>query len=85
MMPIPSAGASTLGGKFGPHRETTIRRIKSHAVVLCLKGTAELDFNCQAIAGLGPLSDEALGSASVTALVCSSSANRVSTRWRLTS
>ncbi len=35
------------------------RRMAEQAVVLCLQDTTELDFNGQAITGLGPLSDEA--------------------------
>jgi hypothetical protein len=42
-----------------PHREAAIRRMPPHPVVLCLQDTTELDFNGQAIQGLGPLSDEA--------------------------
>ena len=42
-----------------PHRQCTRARMAQHPVVLCLQDTTELDFNGQAIAGLGPLSDEA--------------------------
>ena len=42
-----------------PHRQCTRARMAGHAVVLCLQDTTELDFNGQAIEGLGPLSDEA--------------------------
>lgn len=42
-----------------PHRQCTRERIAVHPVVLCLQDTTELDFNGQAIAGLGPLSYEA--------------------------
>ena len=42
-----------------PHRQCTRARMAPHPVVLCLQDTTELDFNGQAIAGLGPLSYEA--------------------------
>lgn len=42
-----------------PHRQCTRARMAPHPVVLCLQDTTELDFKGQAIAGLGPLSDEA--------------------------
>jgi len=42
-----------------PHRQCTRARMAEHPVVLCLQDTTELDFNGQAIAGLGPLSYEA--------------------------
>jgi len=42
-----------------PHRQCTRARMAEHAVVLCLQDTTELNFNGQAIAGLGPLSYEA--------------------------
>lgn len=42
-----------------PHRQCTRARMAPHPVVLCLRDTTELDFNGQAIAGLGPLSYEA--------------------------
>jgi hypothetical protein len=42
-----------------PHRESTIRRMTSHPVVLCLQDSTELNLHGQGIAGLGPLSDEA--------------------------
>ena len=42
-----------------PHRQCTQARMATQPVVLCLQDTTELDFNGQAIAGLGPLSDEA--------------------------
>jgi len=41
-----------------PHRQCTRARMAPHPVVLCLQDTTELDFNGQAIAGLGPLSYE---------------------------
>lgn len=41
-----------------PHRQCTRARMAEHPVVLCLQDTTELDFNGQAIAGLGPLSYE---------------------------
>ena len=42
-----------------PHRLCTQRRMAEQPVVLCLQDTTELDFNGQAISGLGPLSYEA--------------------------
>jgi hypothetical protein len=42
-----------------PHRRCTRTRMAAHPVVLCLQDTTELNFNGQAIAGLGPLSYEA--------------------------
>ena len=42
-----------------PHRQCTQARMADHPVVLCLQDTTELDFNGQAITGLGPLSYEA--------------------------
>lgn len=42
-----------------PHIDCTLRRSAEHPVVLCLQDTTELDFNGQAIEGLGPLSYEA--------------------------
>ena len=42
-----------------PHRQCTQARMAVHPVVLCLQDTTELDFNGQAISGLGPLSYEA--------------------------
>ena len=42
-----------------PHRQCTRERMVSQPVVLCLQDTTELNFNGQAIAGLGPLSFEA--------------------------
>lgn len=42
-----------------PHRQCTRTRMAEHPVVLCLQDTTELNFNGQAIAGLGPLSYEA--------------------------
>ncbi|MFB1489902.1 MULTISPECIES: IS4 family transposase [unclassified Thiocapsa] len=42
-----------------PHRASTIQRMTAHPVLLCLQDTTELNFNGRAIAGLGPLSDEA--------------------------
>ena len=38
------------------HRQATMARICEHAVVLCLQDTTELDYNGQAMTGLGPLS-----------------------------
>jgi len=42
-----------------PHRQCTRVRMAPHPVVLCLQDTTELNFNGQAITGLGPLSYEA--------------------------
>jgi len=42
-----------------PHRACTKERMVAHAEVLCIQDTTELDFNGQAIEGLGPLSYEA--------------------------
>jgi hypothetical protein len=42
-----------------PHRVCTQARMAGHPVVLCAQDTTELDFNGQAIEGLGPLSYEA--------------------------
>ncbi len=36
-----------------------VARMREHAVVLCLQDTTELDYNGQAMTGLGPLSYEA--------------------------
>ena len=44
---------------LAPHRQCTQARMAAHPVVLCLQDTTELDFNGQAITGLGPLSYEA--------------------------
>lgn len=44
---------------LAPHRQCTQARMATHPVVLCLQDTTELDFNGQAITGLGPLSYEA--------------------------
>jgi len=41
------------------HRQATMARIREHAVVLFLQDTTELDYNGQAVTGLGPLSYEA--------------------------
>ena len=38
------------------HRQASVARIREHAVVLCLQDTTELDYNGQAMTGLGPLS-----------------------------
>jgi len=47
-------------GRTSWHRIGSVRRRASaHPVVLCLQDTTELDFNGQAITGLGPLSYEA--------------------------
>ncbi|MEN3813578.1 IS4 family transposase [Chromobacterium piscinae] len=42
-----------------PHWARTQERMREESVVLCLQDTTELDFNGQAIEGLGPLSYEA--------------------------
>ncbi len=42
-----------------PHLEGAIRRMQAQPMFLCLQNTPELNFNGQAIQGLGPLSDEA--------------------------
>jgi hypothetical protein len=42
-----------------PHLASSLRRMSAEPVVLCLQDTTELDFNGQAIDGLGPLSYEA--------------------------
>ena len=42
-----------------PHRQCTQTRMAAHPVVLCVQDTTELNFNGQAITGLGPLSYEA--------------------------
>ena len=44
---------------LAPHLASSLRRMAAEPVVLCLQDTTELDFNAQAIAGLGPLSYEA--------------------------
>ncbi len=44
---------------LSPHWTCTQERMRSHAVVLCIQDTTELDFNGQQIAGLGRLSYEA--------------------------
>lgn len=44
---------------LAPHMARTEARMAQHPVVLCLQDTTELDFNGQAIEGLGPLSYEA--------------------------
>ena len=44
---------------LAPHRAASLRRMSAEAVVLCLQDTTELDFNGQAIDGLGPLNYEA--------------------------
>lgn len=44
---------------LAPHLACTQQRMAAHPVVLCIQDTTELDFNGQAIAGLGPLSFEA--------------------------
>ena len=41
------------------HAQASQARIQEHAVVLCLQDTTELDYNGQAMSGLGPLSYEA--------------------------
>jgi len=44
---------------LAPHWNATQTRMAPHPVVLCLQDTTELDFNGQAIFGLGRLSYEA--------------------------
>ena len=44
---------------LAPHMARTAARMAEHPVVLCLQDTTELDFNGQAIEGLGKLSYEA--------------------------
>ena len=44
---------------LAPHWVCAQARLREHRVVLCLQDTTDLDFNGQAIAGLGPLSYEA--------------------------
>lgn len=44
---------------LAPHWQCAKERMRPHAVVLCIQDTTELDFNGQAIEGLGPLSYEA--------------------------
>lgn len=44
---------------LAPHWASAKARLSAHSVVLCIQDTTELDFNGQAIAGLGPLSYEA--------------------------
>jgi IS4 transposase len=44
---------------LAPHLASSLRRMSAEPVVLCLQDTTELDFNAQAIDGLGPLSYEA--------------------------
>lgn len=44
---------------LAPHIAQTKARMRQHPVILCLQDTTELDFNGQAISGLGPLSYEA--------------------------
>ena len=44
---------------LAPHLQRSVQRMSAEAVVLCLQDTTELDFNAQAIDGLGPLSYEA--------------------------
>ena len=41
------------------HARASQARIREHAVVLCIQDTTELDYNGQAMSGLGPLSYEA--------------------------
>jgi IS4 transposase len=41
------------------HARAALWRMREHAVVLCLQDTTELDYNGQAMTGLGPLSYEA--------------------------
>lgn len=44
---------------LAPHWKCTHRRMESHAVVLCIQDTTELDFHGQQIEGLGRLSFDA--------------------------
>jgi hypothetical protein len=44
---------------LGPHLRSSLQRMGTEPVVLCLQDTTELDFNAQGIEGLGPLSYEA--------------------------
>jgi Transposase Tn5 dimerisation domain/Transposase DNA-binding len=46
-------------GILAPHWQCAHTRMGVHRVVLCIQDTTELDFNGQAVAGLGPLSYEA--------------------------
>lgn len=41
------------------HARAALCRVREHAVVLCVQDTTELDYNGQAMTGLGPLSYEA--------------------------
>ena len=41
------------------HAQASQARIREHPVVLCIQDTTELDYNGQAMSGLGPLSFEA--------------------------
>lgn|SRR5512134_168322 len=44
---------------LAPHWECSQTRMREHRVVLCLQDSTELNFNGQAISGLGPLTYEA--------------------------
>ena len=44
---------------LSPHWQASQERMAQHKVVLCIQDTTELDYNGQAITGLGPLSYEA--------------------------
>jgi hypothetical protein len=44
---------------LAPHWQASQARMAAHKVVLCIQDTTELDYNGQAITGLGPLSYEA--------------------------
>lgn len=44
---------------LAPHWQSSAERMRACEVVLCIQDTTELDFNGQAISGLGPLSYEA--------------------------
>lgn len=44
---------------LAPHWQASQARMAEHQVVLCIQDTTELNYNGQAIAGLGPLSYEA--------------------------
>ena len=44
---------------LSPHWQASQERMAQHKVVLCIQDTTELDYNGQAMSGLGPLSFEA--------------------------
>ena len=59
------------------HAQASQARIREHAVVLCIQDTTELDYNGQAMSGLGPLSFEASAGSTCTPPTSSApSANR---------